>query len=91
MDGDGSLQPVGVLQRIMGVIPSRSILQSAKLIGEAILWCNRTLSNPVDSIHMNSILLSDSVPVDARAIFWQLIGDLDLDPLALVSIVDNQL
>lgn len=47
----------------MTVVPSMSILQGLPLIGEAITLSNWTLRDTIDTVHLISIELTNSVPV----------------------------
>lgn len=61
----------------MGVVPGVSILCRPKLIGKSISLSNRALCNSIDTIHLVCVQLSDSVPVDSRAILIIIIPDVN--------------
>lgn len=56
-----------------------SILSRPKLIGKCISLSNRALCYSIDTIHLVGIQLSDSVPVDSRAILVIIVPDMNND------------
>lgn len=54
MNGDRSLESVGVLDGIMAVVPGASILRGLEAIDERISRSNWTLRHTVNTIHVHA-------------------------------------
>lgn len=63
------------------MIPRASVLRDVPCVGEGIKWCDRTLRDAVDTIHVHCLVLPDTVPVDARAVVCQIVDHGDTDNL----------
>lgn len=78
---NGTLQTVGVLHRVVAVVPGASILCCIPAIYKVIVRCNWALSDAVDTVHVHGLILPYSVPVDTCAVMVELIYNLDMDSL----------
>lgn len=56
-----------------------SILSRPKLVGKCISLSNRALCYSIDTVHLVCVQLSDSVPVDSRAILVIIVPDMNND------------
>lgn len=54
-----------------------SILSRPKLIGKCVSLSNRALCHSIDTVHLVGVQLSDSVPVDSRAILIIIVPDMN--------------
>jgi len=72
---------IGVLDRIVTVVPCASILHRAECVIEAVARCNRTLCYAIHSVHVHSLPLSNAMPVNAGPVMLQLIGNNNSDVL----------
>lgn len=81
----------------MAVVPGGSVLESAKLVGECVVWSDWALGDAIDAVHLHCVLLSESVPVDRGTVVLELVRDGDsdsvspacLDPGAGVGLVED--
>jgi hypothetical protein len=73
-----TLQSVCVLYGIVAMIPRCSILNSFKAVRETVTWGNRTLSDTVNSVHVHRSILSNPMPMNARAILFHTVDDSDV-------------
>lgn len=65
MDRYWTLQTIGILQRVVAVIPCAAVLQCSELVDESVVVGDWTLCNAIHAIHVHSILLADAVPMNA--------------------------
>jgi len=66
------------LERIVAMIPGGTILQRLELVCVCVLSGNRTLSRR-HTIHLVSVELSNTMPVNCSAHVWQKIPDMYYD------------
>ncbi len=72
----------------MTVIPRTPVLQDWECVCEMVAGCDWTLGDAVDAVKLHVVQLSQSVPMNARAIgvdtcVWQLVVDCDVKYLRL--------
>lgn len=63
------------------MIPRCPVLRRVEDIAEAITWCNRTLSDAVDAVHVHGLVLTNTVPVDTCAIPLHTVDDGNIERL----------
>lgn len=59
------------------MVPRVAVLRRPKLIGKGISLSDRTLCDSIDTVHVVRVQLSDSVPVDSRAILVIIVPDMN--------------
>ena len=62
------MSAIGILHRVMAMIPGSAVLPDWELIGEMVTGCDGTLSDAVDAIMLHGVQLPQPVPMDARPI-----------------------
>lgn len=70
-----SEQAVGILYRIVTVVPCTAILSSLKFIRKVFAWCDWTLSDSWNTVHVHAAKLTNTVPVDSCAIERHVVDD----------------
>lgn len=65
----------------MAVVPGASVLRCFPAIGELVARRDWALSDAVDTVHVHSLILPYSVPMDTCAVVTEIIDDLDVDSL----------
>ena len=58
------------LERVVTVIPRSAILRGVENVREFLAGSNWALCDSIDSIHVTSVQLSKTVPMDGGAIAW---------------------
>ena len=66
---------IWVLQRVVAVIPRASVLSHIEPVRIVRLWRYRALRDPVHSIHLHSMKLSDTMPMNSCPIELEIICD----------------
>lgn len=79
MECDRSCETICVLKRVMAVIPGSAILRDIELICIAIAGRNSALCDRIDTIMLESIEHTNTVPMDGRAVVFQMIFNGDFD------------
>ena len=82
---NGALHAISILYGVVAVVPCRSVLSRIKGIVERVAGCDGTLSYAIDAVHVHSSELPDPMPVDACTVPGEVIDDVDIDPLNIVS------
>ena len=57
------------------MIPRASVLSNVKPVRVSFIWCYQALRHSVHSIHLHSMKLSDTMPMNCRPIVLQIIFD----------------
>ena len=86
MESHRASKAIGVLQRIVAMIPRCAILGDIECISEAVAASNWALSYAVNSIHFKRVLHSDAVPVGGSAIVFQVILNGDFERVTPASL-----
>lgn len=75
-------QPVDVLDRVVRMVPRRSLLGGVEPAHERVPGSNGTLRKTVDAVHVHAESLTKAVSVGAGAVALELVdhGDLDRAP-----------
>lgn len=81
MTYDRTLKTICILYRVVAMIPGCSVLRRVEDIAEAISWCNRTLSDAVDTVHVHGLVLTNTMPVDTGAISLHTVDDGNIERL----------
>ena len=79
VEGDGTSETIGVLKRVMAVIPRGAILRDIELVCVAIAGCNGALRDGIDTVMLEGIEHANPMPVDSCAVVFQKVGDGDFD------------
>jgi hypothetical protein len=74
-----------ILRLIMRMVPSSPIKLRPESINHARAGRNSALRDSRHTVHMVRLGLQEAVPVHARALVFELIGDFDLDGVAVVG------
>lgn len=82
---DWSSKTIRILKRVMTVIPRSAILRDVEFVGIGIVGRNGALCDRVDTVMLEGIEHTDTVPVDSRAVVFQEVGDRDLDSVTPAS------
>ena len=61
---------VRILERVMTVVPSISVLSRFEVICESLISSNGTLRDTVDSVSWVGIELANAVPMNRGSIIW---------------------
>ena len=75
MECDWAGETIGVLERIMAVIPRCAVLCNAELVREVIFGGNGALCDSVDSIVLEAVEHADTVPVNGSSIIPEVVLD----------------
>lgn len=78
---DWALKTICILHRVVAMIPRRPVLRRIEDVAEAIPWRNWTLSYAVDTIHVHRLVLSNTMPVNTRAVPLHTIDHRDIEGL----------
>lgn len=63
------------------MVPRGSVLCRLEAVCEVLARRDGTLGDAIDTVHIHGLVLSDSVPVDAGAIFAHVVYHGDVDSL----------
>ena len=69
----------------MRVIPACAVLRDAEFVGEAVTRSDWTLRDTVNTVILESFVLTSAVEMDGCSVVSQVILDGDLDPIAPAS------
>jgi len=78
----GTVQAVGILERVVAVIPRCLVLNRAEGVGVDVVGGNGALGDTIHSIHLRTVGLSEAVPVNRGTVVLQLVLDRDFDQIA---------
>lgn len=82
MDEQWSSHPIGILQRIVTVVPAMAILYSLEIVSVRISCCNRALRDAVYSVGFICMKLADAMPVNGAPIGLHIVCDVYCDIIA---------
>lgn len=85
-----ALQTIGVLHRVVAVIPRGSVLDGFEAICERIPGRNGALSNAVDTVHIHRAILSNPMPMDTGTVLRHAVDDCDVESLRGTSARSKQ-
>ena len=97
MEGDWPSKTVGILQRVMAVIPGGAVLSDTEFVGVVITRGNSTLRDGVDSVVFKGVQHANSMHVHCSSIIFEMVlhGNFDpiaptgLDPRARILIIED--
>ena len=72
---------VGILHRIVTVVPRTPILSSLPSVGKVVARCDGTLCDSRYSVHVSGVQLTDAMPVYSGSVERQIIDEIDMDSL----------
>lgn len=81
---------IGILYRVVTMIPRTPILHGSKGIIETVPRSDRTLSYAVDAVHVHCQPLSNPVPMNTGSIVGEFVADDDGDILSILSIWNSE-
>ena len=71
------------------MVPRVAVLHGREVVGKGVTRGDGALGDAVDAVHLVGIELSDSMPVDSRAIVRYSVGDVDDYLVAPASLYDG--
>ena len=77
MNKQGTSNAVRVLERVMTVVPSSTVLGRLEVVGESVVGRYGTLRNTVDPIICICMELTDAMPVDSSSVVWMVVGNMN--------------
>lgn len=79
-----------ILKRIVAMIPSMSVLKSAPSICETISLSNGALGHTIDTVHLISVELSDTMPVNCCTIEVVIVLHMDYELISPASLYQRR-
>lgn len=79
MERDGSSEAIGVLQRVVTVIPGSTVLGDSELVGKAVSRSDGALSDSIDTIVLEGVEHADAMPMQSSTIVLEMVLDGDFE------------
>lgn len=76
-----ALHAIGILHGVVAVVPRTTILRGVEAVHKVVPRGDRALSHSIDTIHLHAAQLTNTVPVDARAVVFHVVGNVNVDCL----------
>lgn len=73
---------IGILDRVVTVVPCASVLHCPKGVIERVARCNGALSYAINAVHVHRLPLSNAMPVDTGPVMLQVVGNNNSDVLS---------
>jgi len=86
MEGYWAGKAIGILERVMTVVPRSTVLSDPEFVCERISWSNGTLSDSVDTIIFERVKQPNTVPVHSCTIILQMILHCNFEGVAPASL-----
>ena len=77
---------IGILYRVVTMIPRTPVLHGSKGISETILRSDWTLSQAINAVILHCVPLPNPVPMNTGSIVLETVGDGDGDGLLVLSV-----
>jgi len=78
VNGHRPKHSISILQRVVAVVPTTAVLHGAEFVSETVARSNGALRYAIDTIHMRSVKLSNTMEVDRCAVERKFICNLYL-------------
>ena len=77
MDKQRTSDPIRILERVMAVIPTMTVLSRLEVVCVSIVSSNGTLRDTVDPISFVRMELTNAMPMNCGPIVWQKVGNVN--------------
>lgn len=85
VDEQGSSNTIRVLGAVVAVVPCMSVLEGLELVRVGVTLSDGALGNTINAVHFISMELTDSVPMNSRAIVGKCISDIYGDTVSALA------
>jgi hypothetical protein len=89
VDDDRTNRTTRVLAGVVSMVPSSSIKLGPESVSHARAGSNGALSDTRHTVHVVRSSLQEAVPVHARSLVFEIVGDPDLDRIAVISLKEG--